>query len=137
MDRGQFTFYRSFWEAVSRFKKKEDRLSLIEAVIEYSLNRVYPNQLKPCVQEAFNKLLPQMDADWRSAADIRRSKEYAAWRTAVFERDRYTCQCCGKRGVKLNAHHIKPFAYYHDLRLDVTNGITLCERCHKEVHHGT
>lgn len=64
----------------------------------------------------------------------RKTPQYAAWRTAVFERDGYRCAICGEVGGRLNAHHIKPFARYPDLRLDVDNGITLCEECHKEVH---
>lgn len=64
----------------------------------------------------------------------RKTPQYAEWRTAVFERDGYRCAICGEVGGRLNAHHIKPFARYPDLRLDVDNGITLCEECHKEVH---
>lgn len=64
----------------------------------------------------------------------RNSKDYKVWRSAVFKRDNYTCQMCGKRGVKLNAHHKRSWAEYPDLRYSVDNGITLCERCHKDVH---
>lgn len=62
---------------------------------------------------------------------IRNSKEYADWRTAVFKRDDYTCQECGSRGYKLQADHIKPFAYFPELRLVLENGRTLCVPCHK------
>lgn len=62
---------------------------------------------------------------------VRRSPEYKAWRLAVFERDNYTCQFCGARGVALNADHIKSFAYFPELRLDLGNGRTLCVPCHK------
>ena len=66
---------------------------------------------------------------------IRNSVQYSLWRKAVYERDHYTCQNCGKVGGRLNAHHIKSFARYPDLRLDVSNGITLCEKCHKLAHN--
>lgn len=65
---------------------------------------------------------------------IRGSKEYKLWRKAVFERDDYTCQSCKKRGNGiLNAHHIKPFALFPELRLAIDNGSTLCEPCHKNT----
>lgn len=67
---------------------------------------------------------------------IRRSAEYIAWRKATFERDNYTCQVCAERGGRLRAHHIKKFSTHPDLRLEPTNGITVCERCDiKRVFH--
>ena len=67
---------------------------------------------------------------------IRNSGEYKEWREAVFKRDNYTCQNCMRKGGKLNAHHIKHFKDYPDLRLDIENGITLCVDCHHAVHRG-
>lgn len=61
---------------------------------------------------------------------IRVSSRYKLWRTAVYERDNYTCQDCGVRGGKLNADHIKPFAGFPELRFELSNGRTLCVPCH-------
>lgn len=65
----------------------------------------------------------------------RYSPEMNQWRKEVFERDNYTCVWCGARNgngknVRLEADHIKPFAYFPDLRYDLSNGRTLCRPCH-------
>lgn len=70
----------------------------------------------------------------KNGARDRCSGEYKEWRNMVFERDKYTCQNCGMRGVRLNAHHIKPWSNYPKVRFDIENGITLCEKCHKAYH---
>lgn len=69
-------------------------------------------------------------------ATIRASSEYKLWRKAVFERDDYQCIWCesksGKdKNVVLHADHIKPFAYFPELRFELSNGRTLCSDCHK------
>ena len=60
----------------------------------------------------------------------RYSPEAEKWRKTIFERDNYTCQFCKVRGNKLEADHIKPFAYFPELRFELSNGRTLCRRCH-------
>ena len=60
--------------------------------------------------------------------------EYSSRREAVLHRDNYTCQCCGKKHVRLEVHHIifRSMGGTDDER----NLITLCEKCHKMVHDG-
>lgn len=70
----------------------------------------------------------------RNNKQQRRTSQYAAWRTAVFERDNYTCQDCNQRGGELNAHHLQSFKKFPKLRYKIENGITLCEKCHRERH---
>lgn len=80
---------------------------------------------------------------WRGGVNTenmkqRRSSEYINWRKAVFERDNFTCIECGVKSgngksVYLEADHIKPFAFYPELRLVIENGRTLCKPCHKKI----
>lgn len=62
---------------------------------------------------------------------VRNSVEYKLWREAVYKRDNWTCVFCGRRGVRIQADHIKPFAHYPELRFAIDNGRTLCVPCHK------
>lgn len=57
------------------------------------------------------------------------------WREKVFLRDDYVCQFCGKGG-NIMAHHIVAWADDINMRFNITNGITLCEVCHKNIHGG-
>ena len=64
------------------------------------------------------------------AAQIRHSKEHDEWRISVFKRDNFVCQVCKKGGGELQAHHIKPFANYPEMRFDINNGQTVHKKCH-------
>ena len=63
-------------------------------------------------------------------------QEYRKWRTAIFERDGYTCQNCGQYSGYLMAHHIKLVSKHPGLELTLSNGITLCRKCHWAIHAG-
>ena len=67
---------------------------------------------------------------------IRKSIEYKIWREAVFARDNWTCVFCNKKedvSGSLEADHIKPFAYFPELRFAIDNGRTLCHICHSKT----
>ena len=70
--------------------------------------------------------------------DYQQGERYgiATLRTAVFTRDGYTCQCCG-RSVKdhaiLHVYHIR---YRSQGGIDqMSNLITVCEKCHTPADH--
>lgn len=85
----------------------------------------------------------------RTLAELYRGMERRrGWIESVFERDDYTCQRCGDRGGRLQAHHTTPVAEIaddlecrsevtdHELFNDTSNGITLCIDCHQKIHYG-
>jgi hypothetical protein len=65
---------------------------------------------------------------------FRASREYQNWRKEVFRRDSYKCVLCGNsKGGNLEADHIKDFALYPEIRLELDNGRTLCKDCHRKT----
>ncbi len=77
---------------------------------------------------------------------IRNHPRSSEWRKRIFDRDGYTCKVCGDaRGRNLRAHHyIQVADIIHTLEINsvedalntpilwkLSNGITLCSRCHK------
>ena len=80
--------------------------------------------------------------NWNDGATIkndqlRKSKPYKEWRTAIFIRDRKTCVLCGKKyskrqtlSAQIEADHIKPRYLFPELTLVINNGRTLCIDCH-------
>lgn len=132
MNKG-FIFRRKYFEAIESLPEKE-RLECYTAICRYAIYGEEPKGTagKLCVN-LFRKDI-EKGVEQFNARMGRKSADYAEWRKSVFARDNYTCRLCGQIGGKLNAHHIKPYAKYESLRLDVENGITLCEKCHKGVH---
>lgn len=65
---------------------------------------------------------------------LRQSLEAKKWKKTVYERDNYTCQGCGIRGGKLNAHHLISFSENPEYRFEEWNGQTTCVPCHLHLH---
>ena len=73
----------------------------------------------------------------KESVRIRRSTQYLKWRSDIFNKDNYTCQCCGKYSGKLQAHHIHSFSEHKEERFDLDNGITMCFDCHDSTVFGS
>lgn len=81
---------------------------------------------------------------------IRKCFNYRQWRSDIFTRDNFTCQKCCKIGGNILAHHIDRFidiinknrivtleqAKICEELWNINNGVTLCEKCHKDIHKG-
>jgi len=56
------------------------------------------------------------------------------WAKKVYKKDNYTCtRCKYKAGgdLRIEAHHIYPKSKYPRMAYRVSNGVVLCERCHR------
>lgn len=125
-----FWFKRELYELISSLPKSK-QLEAYDTAFRYAFEGLSIAETKTD-KEILR--LTKWGVDTYNSRAQRDCKEYSEWRKTVLKRDGYTCQRCGQRGGKLNVHHIKPFSKYPTLRFDVKNGVTLCEKCHREVH---
>lgn len=102
----------------------------IYANVEYGFRCPVCTRIEETKNIKRGKDSPNWNPNLSSEQRLRKSPQYEIWRMSVFERDNYTCQCCGKYGGRLNVHHIYDFANHEDIRLKKWNGITLCTDCH-------
>ena len=61
-------------------------------------------------------------------------KDFYNVKSAVLNRDNYTCQICGEKDTRLEVHHIQFRSKGGSNRMD--NLVTLCRNCHKQIHSG-
>lgn len=75
---------------------------------------------------------PNRDEDER----FRGSVEYKEFVKSVLARDDYTCQCCGKKSDSdIEVHHLYGYAGFPKYRIDQTQSLVLCEKCHTAFHN--
>lgn len=100
----------------------------------YKLNRTWTEEQKDAIRRARSG--PKSNF-WRGGitperANIGRWTREQAPR--VHHHFDYTCQQCGKRGGTLHAHHIVPVWMDASLAREITNLVSVCDECHKEIH---
>ncbi len=139
-----------YWLGKNRPQITKDKISVTKTGIPSGMKGI---KRKPHTEETKKKLSEankgkhinsenfargENHPNWRGGITLpnkaaRQTVEYKLWRKAVFERDDYTCQNCWVKGVVLHADHIKPFAYFPELRTVIDNGRTLCVPCHSKT----
>lgn len=62
----------------------------------------------------------------------RNTREYRKWRISVIRRDK-KCVICNSNEKRV-AHHINNGSHHPEERFLVSNGITLCRKCHTAYH---
>lgn len=83
--------------------------------------------------------LKERNPNWKGGIDKDKrgikTAEYKAWRYDIFCRDWFACQMpgCNEPDTRIEAHHIKTYEKFPELKLVVSNGITLCKGCHRKI----
>lgn len=146
-----FIFHESWYGQINMLEDN-DKLLVYEGIRKF-VNEENPfsgNQLPDLVlinitnciknnKSTYNKKTSRFHHNYKGGItpenkEIRNSTEMKWWRISVFNRDNYTCKKCGAKNTYLNAHHIKSFSEFPELRFDIKNGITLCKECHLKEH---
>jgi hypothetical protein len=90
-------------------------------------------------QRMTRELNPNWRSDWtdqqrKENTAPRRTKGYIKWCRSVYRKDNFTCGACGRRGGVLHAHHLEGWGTNKTVRYEISNGITLCKKCHRKFH---
>ncbi|GAI18772.1 unnamed protein product [marine sediment metagenome] len=95
-------------------------------------SKIHRENLSYARKKQKGKLAP----NWKGGKDFDKHSgfQYKKWRMRVFIRDKFTCQFCQRRGISLDAHHLRPWSRHPELRFSIDNGVTLCQECHKLAH---
>ena len=95
---------------------------------KYSYNRIrYKGENNP----NYNPELSKLDR-----VRSRHIPGYKDWVLLVYTRDNFSCKCCGdSTSGNLIAHHLDGYNWDKENRLNVSNGVTLCTKCHREFHN--
>lgn len=123
------------WFAPMEWKKHSN-----ESLIKMSLAHKWKKQSEEWARKRWKAISWEKHRNWKwwpktTKAEkhrIRNSFEYKNRRKAVFERDNYICIDCSTKWLYIEAHHIKSFSDYPELRFDINNWSTLCKKCHNK-----
>lgn len=84
----------------------------------------------------------ELNPNWKGGGSPERQSFYSSCKWAnlvrsIWERDKASCQRCGRKKIKneeFHIHHIKSFTEYPELRFMFNNCVLLCNECHQWVH---
>ena len=93
--------------------------------------RKLPEETKQKMSEAAIAYWGNID---KKCGKDRHYYDYRVWLKRVLEHDNYTCQHCESKD-NLRVHHMESYENNPELRVEMSNGITLCKFCHDNFHH--
>lgn len=93
---------------------------------------------------AYGKKRPEISGEnnnrWKGGITpinkLQRVSFITKYRQEIFERDNFTCQLCGERGIVLQVDHIQEWSKYIEGRFSLDNCRTLCQKCHYKITYG-
>lgn len=121
MGRKQFTFYESFYKAVSHIADKSDRADAYDAICAYALTGELPemSEMNPAVAIAFELIKPNLDSSRKKSA-VGKNKEKTA--PVKSEAEPSATKCNETESNATTCNEMKSnFMSCNDLQRDATN----------------
>jgi len=109
--------------------KRDNKDGIME--FQRKWRKINPEKVREEGHRHYNKMLKKMGKSLFSIKDLAYSLNY--WAKMIKKRDAYRCQICGTT-QNLVAHHIFQKILHPKLCLNFNNGITLCKKCHSQIH---
>jgi len=97
----------------------------------------YKARIEKYNKEAKKEYYKKYNSSKRENQDFYNSKSWNLTRKQILNRDRGLCRLCYSEGRITHSeciHHIEEVKESIELRCDDNNLISLCSKCHKEVH---
>ena len=97
----------------------------------------YKARIEKYSKETKKEYYKEYNSSKRQNQDFYNSKSWNLTRQQINNRDRGLCRLCYSEGKIIYSdciHHIEEVKENVDLRCDDNNLISLCNRCHREVH---
>jgi len=79
------------------------------------------------------KIVIETPIQGKNNKELRSCSKYKYWRDFCLIRDNNCCVKCNSK-IRVEVHHIVPWASYKKERFSLDNGQTLCHACHSEIH---
>ena len=108
-------------------KYKSGEIKVWNIGMKMSKEFVEKNRKGHLGQKAWNYI----DGRSKFMAPARYGDDWDAIRLIIYKRDKFTCQDCGIKDIRLDVHHISPYLYSGDNSIE--NLIALCRSCHMKA----
>lgn len=120
---------------LGKVQSAESRAKGSKSLKEMWRKRREEGKVEAIAEKISRALKGKVHLEKRVDIDDRRYIRGIQWREAILTRDLRTCQSCSAQPEekKLHAHHIKPWEFYPELRYELSNGLTLCNKCHRKI----
>ena len=114
------------------FDKFEKTKTCLVCGKEFEVRQQYRKQIY-CSKQCLNKSEKLYGGKQERDLDYKNQIRFSGNKYKVLERDNYTCQICGNT-TQLVVHHKDDSGQSDNPNNDMDNLITLCRRCHINIH---